>query len=827
MPTINQFPTATVPLTGTELFGLMQGGITKQVPLSAILSLFSGSSPKGLALSLQPGIDTTGVLDSWTGFNNAQLAAKAAGVPLIVDCKCFVSVNTTNARCLFVRSNTQIIGTAAGLLIVDNSLIPSFIFHHSTDIVIRDLDIMYVGTPPWDITVAPYPALIPAFNDTTMKNDMATNFGNTFSGGGSSCFVGTTNTQSVFRIMGAAARIRFENVRIFAAQGASPVNFAGGGWSLDPQWTPGTLVANNNQAITAAVAVIPSDIDIINCRMDGVLMGIVGSGGVRIHGLKGWRYSDIQKADGSGPGGNALYYAPPHLIYLADPDPSFNGWTREIINVFDYGVYVGGAIRRSTASGSLLSLKIAPCKDTVVDGYTSLRPDGCADVLTNQYGNQIGNMKNIYFVYDSSVVGTNGGNPWGFRYPSPNPYNYLTIEGLTGRDLNPLPVQFPVLDMTNVLNQNCDFKGVKMYMNDWGGTANYPGFGMGGNNMTLDADYYWNQYSSDTNLRGSFCNQGTTLMTNGDINARVHGFRLFPVVFSVPPTINTPLLANWGHSTGVYLLQFSDNEVRDVLLTSGSTATVWQPGALTLTGQPTTGCSGTGTVATVAYSGGGTVATIGSTIQVSGVTPAGFNGTWTVTAATPGSVSFASTAVGPQTVAGTLLNFVTASAQNCLNGNYNGYKQRMLSMQGGKGIGNRIRVMDVTNGLESVCQNGAVLETWSRTWNGTIPAGATFDLPWSVPATHNPDMATAFVQLGLGVTLGLTGFNVGWAATPAALLTNVAPGINTNAQTAYAGVILTNAGTNRIIRLTSIGGNFDGTGIVQITVRCLSVQGAT
>lgn len=67
----------------------------------------------------------------------------------------------------------------------------------------------------------------------------------------------------------------------------------------------------------------------------------------------------------------------------------------------------------------------------------------------------------------------------------------------------------------------------------------------------------------------------------------------------------------------------------------------------------TTGASGTGSVATITY-GGTHVFPIGGTVVVAGVTPAGYNGTFTVTASTPGSVSFADATTGPQTVAGTV-----------------------------------------------------------------------------------------------------------------------------------------------------------------------------
>lgn len=786
----------------------------------------TGTAPVGLVLSNQAGIDKTGLTDSYAGFVAAYATALAAGVQLIVDCKCWVSITTNDLRSIFLRTGTYITGTPNGVLILDNSFIPTFILHHATDCVFKDLNIRYIGTPPWDTTIAPYATLPAHFNDVVMKGDMAANFGNTFSGTGSCLFEGTISPQSIFLLKGACARIKFINVNWHVPQGANAANFIGCVIGLDRQWTPSTLVPNNNQAVISAVAVLPTDIDMINCRIDGALMGMLGFGGMRINGLKSWRYSDMQKPDGSGAGGNALSFAPPHLIYLQDPDPSFTNWQRDISNVYDYGQYVGGATRRASTSGSLLSLKIAPCLNTIVDGYTCLRPDGFADILTNQFGNQFGSMKNLYFVYDSATVTSDALSIWGVRFPSSTPYNYLSIDGLVGRDLNPSPTKFPIVDMGNVLNQNCDFKGLKIYLNDWAGTTNYPGFGMSGNAMTLDADYYFNQYSSDTNLRGSFCIQGTGLMTNSDINARVHGWRLFPLVFAASPTGTSSALAvNWGHTSGTYLAQFSNNEVRYVTLTNGATTCTW---AGALAGLATTAASGTGAIATITFSGSGAVPAVGSSITIAGVTPAGYNGTFSVTAAAPGTVSYANATTGPQTVAGTIACFANATAQNGLAANYGGYKQRMLSMQGGKGIGNRIRVMDVTNGLESICQNGAAEEIWTQTYSGTPAAGLTFDLPIVIPSTHNPDLATVFVQTALGTSGGLTSFALGWAATAAALLNTISPSLNTNPATAATAPITTNAGTSRTLRLTATGGTgFDGTGTVMVTVRCKSVIGAT
>ena len=65
--------------------------------------------------------------------------------------------------------------------------------------------------------------------------------------------------------------------------------------------------------------------------------------------------------------------------------------------------------------------------------------------------------------------------------------------------------------------------------------------------------------------------------------------------------------------------------------------------------------TGNGTTATLTFASINTpIYTVGTQIMVSGVTPSGYNGTWTVTASSAGSVSFASTATGVQTVSGTI-----------------------------------------------------------------------------------------------------------------------------------------------------------------------------
>lgn len=65
-----------------------------------------------------------------------------------------------------------------------------------------------------------------------------------------------------------------------------------------------------------------------------------------------------------------------------------------------------------------------------------------------------------------------------------------------------------------------------------------------------------------------------------------------------------------------------------------------------------TSTSGTGTVATLGFSATTPIIPVGTIITVKGLTPVGYNGTYQVTASTSTSVSFACTATGAMTKAG-------------------------------------------------------------------------------------------------------------------------------------------------------------------------------
>jgi hypothetical protein len=71
-----------------------------------------------------------------------------------------------------------------------------------------------------------------------------------------------------------------------------------------------------------------------------------------------------------------------------------------------------------------------------------------------------------------------------------------------------------------------------------------------------------------------------------------------------------------------------------------------------------TGASGTGTTATLTFSGGGTIVN-GSSITVAGINPSGYNGTYTVTASSVNSVSYANATVAAYVSGGTISGAVS------------------------------------------------------------------------------------------------------------------------------------------------------------------------
>jgi len=121
-----------------------------------------------------------------------------------------------------------------------------------------------------------------------------------------------------------------------------------------------------------------------------------------------------------------------------------------------------------------------------------------------------------------------------------------------------------------------------------------------------------------------------------------------------------------------------------VMIPSGITRTVYSDGSIVFfvdtqsistfqnlsigTGFSTTGATCSGTSATVTF-GGGFLISVGQTISIKGVTPSGYNGIWTVTASSAGSVTFVvPEALASQSVAGILYYGAIAGSTLDLSG---------------------------------------------------------------------------------------------------------------------------------------------------------------
>jgi hypothetical protein len=154
---------------------------------------------------------------------------------------------------------------------------------------------------------------------------------------------------------------------------------------------------------------------------------------------------------------------------------------------------------------------------------------------------------------------------------------------------------------------------------------------------------------------------------------------------------------------------------------------------------PTLSATGNGTTATLTYASSYKVP-VGSTIIVAGVTPAGYNGTYTVTASSAGSVSYANATTGAQTVSGTIL--VSSYSEN--NGlaqyvYYNGIGP--LAANSGYGVGG-YGTGGYGSGIPPTSGSGTpitavdwTLDNWGETLLACPFDGAIYQ--WS-PSENNP-----------------------------------------------------------------------------------------
>jgi hypothetical protein len=561
----------------------------------ALVAVSAGSTNASLLLSTYPGVDPTGTTDSRAAVNNALTAIAGTNTTLIWDCPVYINIGENTSAPIFVGSGTNVQFTTTGVLYSDGLGLPTFCFINCHDCTWSDIQYSYcaglspsangIGSQysygaiaaPNGATSGPIVTAASGFNTTQLTNYLSENFGNTFSSGGTALWSGPSNASAAFMIRGNSYRLFFtgSKCRYSVPDGVLACYFINTLFTMDPQWNVGLTGITSSTVASAANTSVPSEIYFNNLLVDGCLMGFVGNpSSWQVNNLVSRRYSDLQDASGGNVGGTGTPYPPPHLIYTHS---NYVGCQTRLYNVYDEGIYVGTSTRRSTSSGYINSWKTSPTYGSITVGYSSFRPDGGWDVLTDSFGGT-GNHRDLYVQHDTSQ----GAGNFAIRYPSSPPLVGVNIE-MEAQDIAAVPQAFPINGDGTLTNTGNNLR-YKVTVQDWPNTGSYatsyPGFGMAGNNNKVSMELIMLNCTSAQTLRGSMCNQGSTLATASDFNLVVTGWRQVPVIFtgSVSGTSAT-LSANWAYPNGAYNTWFSDNEQRSVTYTNGATTAAWS-GAL-------------------------------------------------------------------------------------------------------------------------------------------------------------------------------------------------------------------------------------------------------
>ena len=170
----------------------------------------------------------------------------------------------------------------------------------------------------------------------------------------------------------------------------------------------------------------------------------------------------------------------------------------------------------------------------------------------------------------------------------------------------------------------------------------------------------------------------------------------------------------------------------------------------------TIGASGSGTAATLTFAGGG-VYPVGSKITVSGVTPSGYNGTYTVTVSSAGSVSYANATTGAQTVAGTITNagqivdFTTTSGSPTVS---------VYLVNHGYSVGSTFPVLVSTTVGGTILLGNYIVQTVTDVNNFTITAKNSATSSVSHQQINSGNAQYQY-YIGVGPTAPGTGYGIG------------------------------------------------------------------
>lgn len=154
----------------------------------------------------------------------------------------------------------------------------------------------------------------------------------------------------------------------------------------------------------------------------------------------------------------------------------------------------------------------------------------------------------------------------------------------------------------------------------------------------------------------------------------------------------------------------------------------------------------------------------------------------------------------------------------------NGLKTRLLLNGTASGVSpgtNRLDFADVNNGHTMRADGLMVTERWNQKVTVSAPTGASVSPTMKIPANWTVVAAVIKTKVALGATGGTTGYTVGWSGTPAGLGTVA---VVTTAGNVVNTTPIASTGSDRTIVITPTGGNFDGTGLIEISLVCELVR---
>lgn len=421
-----------------------------------------------------------GVTDDSLGAARAFAAARNYAFTLVVDCPVYIHVGLDVTRPIFIDNGTTATFEGSGEFIVDNVMQPAFVIANAANILLNNWNVEYSGSMPVDeytgyyvnngtqVSSVVYTPPAQVFNNVTLRNWYSANRSVT---GANPVWSGPTNTSAVFYIVGSSTRVAVSNMTIGApasagASGFIPVVFSFG------------LGFNSNQTVTSSTPEtstymsVPSDLSFSNIKLDGTLMGFVGTlRQTTFNHVTSNRYSDLQDSSGNNVGGlncaaatSNCWFAPPHLFYFnydSSGDSNLFNYDITLENIADTGTRLGNY--RNVASGDACSLKIGGT-DITVNNYTSHRPDGFLDVLTGD--TQV--FENITATYDSSYLG----EQWpAWRFPATG-YVNTTFENVTLTDENSVNSNPPLAANNSTAgNSSILFENVTITVNSVSGAS--------------------------------------------------------------------------------------------------------------------------------------------------------------------------------------------------------------------------------------------------------------------------------------------------------------------------------------------------------------------